>query len=172
MILNYFSQMHSQRLDNRGFTLVELLVVISIIGVLSSITIASLTAAKSKANVAKAISDLKQIDTALLLYFDTNGSYPCFDHLWDDSRERSQMVGFISWPRNPWGGSYHWEHNVGSTYSISVQNVPLAEAQAFDRILDGNNGFSTGKIIYPTTESTRLEYSGMDQGIANLHCHI
>lgn len=60
----------------RGFTLIELLVVIAIIGLLSSVILASLTTARRKARDARRISDMKQIQTALELYFDANGSYP------------------------------------------------------------------------------------------------
>jgi len=61
---------------NRGFTLIELLVVIAIIGILSSVVLASLNTARQKSRDAKRISDVKQLQLALELYFDTNGGYP------------------------------------------------------------------------------------------------
>jgi prepilin-type N-terminal cleavage/methylation domain-containing protein len=61
---------------NRGFTLIELLVVIAIIGVLSSVIFAALNSARSKARDAKRIADVKQLMTALELYYDEYGSYP------------------------------------------------------------------------------------------------
>jgi len=60
----------------KGFTLIELLVVIAIIGILSSVVLASLNTARSKSRDAKRISDVKQIQLALELYYDQNGSYP------------------------------------------------------------------------------------------------
>ena len=60
----------------RGFTLIELLVVIAIIGVLSSVVLASLNSARTKANDAKTRSDLHQISVALEFYYDKFGSYP------------------------------------------------------------------------------------------------
>ena len=59
-----------------GFTLIELLVVVAIIGLLSSIVLASLNSARSKARDAYRISSIRQVQTALELYYDTNGSYP------------------------------------------------------------------------------------------------
>jgi len=59
-----------------GFTLVELLVVISIVGLLSSVTLASLNSARVKANDAKALSTLREIENALTLYYDEHGYYP------------------------------------------------------------------------------------------------
>lgn len=60
----------------RGFTLIELLVVIAIIGLLSSVVLASLNNARARARDARRISDLKQIQTALELYANSNGDYP------------------------------------------------------------------------------------------------
>lgn len=60
----------------RGFTLVELLVVISIISLLSSVVFASVNSARAKGRDAKRFSDLKAIETALQRYYDTNGFYP------------------------------------------------------------------------------------------------
>ncbi len=62
----------------RGFTLIELLVVISIIGLLASVVLASLNTARAKARDAKKISEVKQINTALQLYWDTNKAYPLY----------------------------------------------------------------------------------------------
>ncbi|MFA7216875.1 MAG: prepilin-type N-terminal cleavage/methylation domain-containing protein [Candidatus Paceibacterota bacterium] len=62
--------------DKKGFTLIELLVVISIISLLSSIVLASLNTARIKARDAKRMQDLRQIRTALELYYDDNGKYP------------------------------------------------------------------------------------------------
>jgi prepilin-type N-terminal cleavage/methylation domain-containing protein len=55
----------------RGFTLIELLVVIAIIGILSSVVLASLNSARQKSRDARRISDIKQIQLALELYFDS-----------------------------------------------------------------------------------------------------
>lgn len=61
---------------SRGFTLIELLVVIAIIGVLASIVLASLNNARIKSRDARRITDIKQIQLALELFFDSNNGYP------------------------------------------------------------------------------------------------
>jgi len=63
-------------LKQKGFTLIELLVVIAIIGILASVVLASLNSARARARDAKRLSDLKQIQTALNLYYADYGAYP------------------------------------------------------------------------------------------------
>jgi len=78
---------------NLGFTLIELLVVISIIGLLASIVLVSLNRARSKARDAKRLGDLKQIKTALELYYNQYNSYPSTGSLsttyWDPGCTRT-----------------------------------------------------------------------------------
>ena len=60
----------------KGFTLIELLVVVAIIGLLATLSIVALNTARAKARDAKRVGDMKQVQTALELYFSDNGSYP------------------------------------------------------------------------------------------------
>ena len=62
--------------SKRGFTLIELLVVIAIIGILSSVVLASLNSAREKSRDVRRIADIKQLQLALELYFDSNANYP------------------------------------------------------------------------------------------------
>ena len=59
-----------------GFTLIELLVVIGIVAILSVIVLASLNSARAKARDAARISNIKQVQKALDLYYSDNGAYP------------------------------------------------------------------------------------------------
>ena len=62
---------------NKGFTLVELLVVVAIIGLLAGIAVVSVNSVRVKARDAKRIADVKQIQNALELYNNTKGgAYP------------------------------------------------------------------------------------------------
>lgn len=60
-----------------GFTLIELMVVISIISLLSSVLLASLSTARMKARDAERLSATRSVVNALELYYAKNNHYPC-----------------------------------------------------------------------------------------------
>ncbi len=62
--------------DNSGFTLMELLVVIAVIGLLASLIIVANNNARVRARDTIKLRELKAIQTAIDLYFDANGFYP------------------------------------------------------------------------------------------------
>lgn len=65
-----------KKLNEKGFTLIELLVVIAIIGLLSTLAVVALGNARQKSRDARRLSDLKQLQTALELYYTDNSAYP------------------------------------------------------------------------------------------------
>ncbi len=69
----------------KAFTLIELLVVIAIIGVLATISIIALSNARAKSRDAKRAGDMKQIQTALELFFNDKNRYPTAEEFALDS---------------------------------------------------------------------------------------
>lgn len=102
---------------NKGFTLIELLVVIAIIGILSSVVLASLNSARRKSRDARRIADVKQLQLALELSYDTVGSYPA-------ALSVANLVtpGYIAAiPVDPSGGAYPYDQvTSGSAYYLGA----------------------------------------------------
>ena len=121
----------------KGFTLVELLVVIAIIALLSTLSVVALNSARAKARDARRLSDIKQIRTALEMYFDSNMAYPdptasttlgtgtmaCLTSIgWTTTAGCTGTIFMQKVPTDPIPGTYSYIYNVGgsgATYTIA-----------------------------------------------------
>lgn len=68
--------MKRRKIDDRGFTLIELMVVIVILGILAGLIIPRIMGRPDEARQAKARMQIESIETALKLYRLDNGAYP------------------------------------------------------------------------------------------------
>ncbi len=118
------------KIQQKGFTLIELLVVVAIIGILSSVVLASLNGARQRGRDAKRIADIKQLQLALELFYDSNRVYPTSI----GTTASSVLVsnGYISViPTDPsTGASYHYSglKGVGVDTCLSYHLVATLEA--------------------------------------------
>jgi type IV pilus assembly protein PilA len=62
--------------DNRGFTIVELLIVIVVIGILALLVITTYSGIQAKARNAKRQTDVQSLQTQVEAFFSQNGYYP------------------------------------------------------------------------------------------------
>jgi len=65
-----------KKFDNRGFTLIELMVVIVILGILAGLIVPRIMSRPEEARQAKARIQIESLETALKLYRLDNGTYP------------------------------------------------------------------------------------------------
>ncbi|PIR92860.1 hypothetical protein COT99_04000 [Candidatus Falkowbacteria bacterium CG10_big_fil_rev_8_21_14_0_10_43_10] len=64
-----------------GFTLIEILVVIFIVAALLTVTQISLTSARAKARDIRRVSDVRQVQNGLELYFHNKNKYPIAENI-------------------------------------------------------------------------------------------
>lgn len=104
--------------NQKGFTLIELLVVIAIIGILSTLAVVSLNNARQKARDAKIVSDVKNIQTALELYFNDAGTYPATLTA-NTSLTNGSTTYMDKVPAKPDGSTYVYASTTSSTGAAS-----------------------------------------------------
>lgn len=64
------------RLDRKGFTLVEIMIVVAIIGLLAAIAIPNFVTARATAAQNACLANLRQLDSAIQMFSIDNGSWP------------------------------------------------------------------------------------------------
>lgn len=107
-----------RKTDDRGFTLIELMVVIVILGILAGLIIPRIMGRPDEARRAKARIQMESVETALKLYRLDNGNYPSTEQGLQALVE-PPTVGNIprNWrqggylernrvPKDPWGNDY------------------------------------------------------------------
>ena len=102
----------------RGFTLIEVMVVVVILGILAAVVVPRVMSRPDEARVVKAQQDLRAIAAALDLYKLDNFSYPTTDQGLEALVERPPGLpagarwreeGYLSAvPRDPWGAPYRY----------------------------------------------------------------
>lgn len=119
---------HSKSDKRSGFTLVELMVVISIIGILVTLGLPYYTSAKKKAYTSRAKAELREIAIALEEYANDYGGYPP-DANRDLPPGLEKYLSSGNWPKAPWPGSvYDWDNWSPSdlAYSPKVQTQQIS----------------------------------------------
>lgn len=125
--------------SKKGFTLIELLVVIAIIGLLSSVVLVSMQSARAKARDSRRMSDVGQIMTALLLYYDDKGN-------WMQSGSGCGSGG---------GGNGWFNYSNGGSYPKSMAQCLIDAGYVGVEIIDPTGGRTSN----PTSGYTYMKYS-------------
>ncbi len=139
----------SLRENTRGFTLIELIIAVSIVAVLASVVIVNLQDGKKKARDTQRLNDIEQIQLALRLYKDANGEYPTgFD------KAEIGVGGLIDTALAP--------------YLSIVPADPRSSTTEYKYVYDSDHPCRSGNhnvVIYATTmetESFKNQWKGKD----------
>lgn len=115
--------------NRKGFTLVELVVVIAIIGILASIAVPRFLEATASARGAKIVADMRTIESAVIIYYAKEGKYPATAV---KDTASAQTAGFIgangmlnAWPVPPAGkANIKYANDPGSNEVTVVDGTP------------------------------------------------
>jgi general secretion pathway protein G len=102
--------MHERRRDREGgFSLVELLVVITIIGILATMVTVKVIGAVGQARVTKARAEISEIKKAIGIYLISEGRLPeQLDDLKNPSKNNEDGI-MPDLSNDPWGNPYEYE---------------------------------------------------------------
>lgn len=150
--------------NKNAFTLIELLVVISIIGILTSLVMSNMNSARERARDTQRKSDLRNIQTALRLYYNDKGRYPCSDTSYQ-IRACGTQAACADVTACLWGN----EWAVGTTvYMNKLPNGPLPDEKYQYTYIDDdsytlsacleNASDSSGKDVAATVCASTKQY--------------
>jgi len=129
---------------SRGFTLIEILVVVVILGILAMIVVPRVMEEPGRARVVRAKQDVASIVSALNIYKLDNFNYPSTAQGLEalvtkpsgqpDAPNWSQRLDRV--PKDPWGHPYQYQHPGQhgdlDVYSLGADGKPGGEGEAAD----------------------------------------
>ena len=141
------------RLSNKkGFTLLELIVVMVIITIIASQVVASFKGAADNGRVAAALNSIKAIQTAAMSYFNNNGG-SCTGISVASLVSGNYLPGtFTGTNANPWGGNYTIAVNANNNtqFNLTMTNISQADATLLNNDLQN----SAQAVNYVASSST------------------
>ena len=104
------------RRQARGFTLIEIMVVVIIIGLLAAVIVPQVISKVDDARIAKAKEDIQSLETALTEYRLDNSTYPTTEEGLQALVKQPNDPSVTHWhgpyvqrlSKDPWGHSYHY----------------------------------------------------------------
>lgn len=116
-------------MNNRGFTLVEMMIVVAIIGIISSATLPVVNDVVDKAKASKAAAEIRTLAVAAMSYKDDNGGWPDaspygwtahtgirhpLNYLMPTGNAKRYLTKY-PWP-DPWQNSCGYRMHLGNGY--------------------------------------------------------
>jgi general secretion pathway protein G len=105
-----------QRRRNRGMTLIEIMVVITILGLIAAAVGVAVIPQLNQARRDRAELDIKNIQNALKLYYTKKGNYP---DTGTGLKGLVDMQALEQLPKDPWGNDYVYMNEGGKPVIVS-----------------------------------------------------
>ena len=125
--------------QDKGFTLVELMVVIIILAVLTGIAIPSYLALRNRARNSATRSEMANIGTALELYMADNDAYPVADATWDVTNGDLTTYMAVVPDNDAWTTIYVYTRPTATTYTLTSWGADTVADAADNIILTNGN---------------------------------
>jgi general secretion pathway protein G len=126
------NMMLSKRKKQSGFTLIEVMVVVMILGILAAIVVPKIVSRPEEAKIVKAKQDIARIEASLDMYRLDNGMYPTQQQGLEALVTKPtvppvpsnwQSEGYVNrLPVDPWGEPYQYK-NPGTHGSIDIYSL-------------------------------------------------
>jgi prepilin-type N-terminal cleavage/methylation domain-containing protein len=118
--------MISLKQRQKGFTIVELLIVIVVIGILAALVITTYSGIQAKARNAKRQTDVQSLQTQIEAFFSQNGFYPSLTDIngsaWRATNMKSLDVNAMIDPSNPTQSNTLLASPAAKSYAYAVSN--------------------------------------------------
>jgi len=146
--------------NKQGFTLVEIMIVVAVIGLLAVMALPSMARARTKSQGVRVANDMRVFGAAFVLYAMENGQYPKDSHI--GLPPGAGMETYLN--ESKWnettaiGGTYNWEGPDSYPYAgVSVFNSTISDPELtlIDVVVDDGN-LATGQ--YRKTPNGRFTY--------------
>src|SRR5665213_4049466 len=128
--------MISLKKRNQGFTIVELLIVIVVIGILALLVITTYSGIQAKARNSKRQTDVQSLQTQLEAFFSQSGYYPSLGNMndgsWRSTNMKSLDTNALIDPSNPTQSTTLVSAPVAKSYSYAVANSSGTSCEADD----------------------------------------
>lgn len=131
-----------RRRRNRGMTLIEIMVVITILGLIAAAVGVAVIPQLNQARRDRAELDIKSIQNALKLYYTKKGNYP---DTATGLRGLVEIQALESIPRDPWNNEYVYLNEGGKPVIISYGGDGTAGGEGQDADISSRDANPAGK---------------------------